>query len=66
LLLLFIRRRKLVAARITEGVTLLFSLGSLAMLVSVAVLVLLFTPPVTRYLRGVQEDGASVTPDSSG
>jgi hypothetical protein len=50
--LVSIRRRRLVAARVSEGMFLLLSLLSPAMLLSIVVLSLLFTPSVVQYFRG--------------
>jgi hypothetical protein len=52
LLLTFLGRGRLNAARITEGVQLLLTLVSGATLLSLVVLGLLFTPPVVAYVRG--------------
>jgi hypothetical protein len=52
LLLVFIGRRRLIAARIVEGVVLLASLPSLGTLLSLLALGLLWAPSVVRYCRG--------------
>jgi hypothetical protein len=55
LLLAFLGRRRLLAARITEGVFLLLTLASPSTLLSLVVLGLLFTPSVVAYCRGPTE-----------
>jgi hypothetical protein len=55
LLLVFLGRRRLVAARVVEGVGLVASLPSLGTLLSLVVLGLLWAPSVVRYCRGPRE-----------
>jgi len=55
LLLAFVGRRRLVAARVVEGVGLLAALPSLGTLLSLLVLGLLWAPPVVRYCRGPRD-----------
>ncbi len=59
LLLFFLGRGRLTAARITEGVQLLLTLPSAATLLSLVVLGLLFTPPVVAYYRGLTRGAAA-------
>jgi hypothetical protein len=67
LLLAFLGRRRLLAARITEGVFLLLTLLSPSTLLSLVVLGLLFTPSVVAYCRGsVEAVAAGPAPATEG